>query len=402
MTRGSGAVTWWTSSSTCGSLSCSSRSSTWPTRASSRRPSCWRSSGLLDVPLTGRRPGPPRRSGRQRCLSAASCRCLTGWPVNGWTPDCHGSWGCRAPLWPTWRRTARVQLDGRVAGKSDRLGPGAWLEVELADPAAPPTVVAESVPGLVVVHDDDDVVVVDKPVGVAAHPSPGLAGPDRDRRPGRGRVPGGSTSGAAERQGIVHRLDVGTSGLMVVAKSENAYRLLKQAFHDRTVEKIYHAVVQGHPGPVGRHHRRPDRAPPEPRVPVRRGRRRQAQHHPLRGHRGVPGRQPGRGAPRDRAHPPDPGALRRRCATRAWATSPTVPTRRWPPGWGCSGSGCTPSSWGSTTRRPASWLALRSDYPADLRAALDVPVRQLSSPPGCGQERPPNEPVYELPGPRAR
>ena len=72
-----------------------------------------------------------------------------------------------------------------------------------------------------------------------------------------------STSGAAERAGIVHRLDAGTSGLMVVAKSERAYTALKRAFHDRTVEKIYHAVVQGHPdpltgtidAPIGRHPR---------------------------------------------------------------------------------------------------------------------------------------------------
>jgi 23S rRNA pseudouridine1911/1915/1917 synthase len=58
-----------------------------------------------------------------------------------------------------------------------------------------------------------------------------------------------STSGAAERQGIVQRLDVGTSGLMVVAKSEVAYSILKQAFRDRTVDKTYHALVQGHPDP---------------------------------------------------------------------------------------------------------------------------------------------------------
>src|SRR5690606_29612051 len=70
-----------------------------------------------------------------------------------------------------------------------------------------------------------------------------------------------STSGAAERQGVVHRLDVGTSGLMAVAKSEHAYTVLKRAFKERTVDKIYHAVVQGHPeptvgtidAPIGRH-----------------------------------------------------------------------------------------------------------------------------------------------------
>jgi 23S rRNA pseudouridine1911/1915/1917 synthase len=107
---------------------------------------------------------------------------------------------------------------------------------------------AVPVDGLIVLHQDDDIVVVDKPVGVAAHPSPGWTGPT---------VIGGlaaagirvSTSGAAERQGVVHRLDVGTTGVMVVAKSEHAYTALKRAFKERTVEKRYHALVQGHPDP---------------------------------------------------------------------------------------------------------------------------------------------------------
>lgn len=143
-----------------------------------------------------------------------------------------------------------VLQDGRPLGKSDRLLAGAWLEVEVPQERAPQTeIVAEPVPGMVVVYDDDDLVVVDKPVGVAAHPSPGWTGPT---------VVGGlaaagyriSTSGAAERQGIVHRLDVGTSGLMVVAKSERAYTLLKRAFKERTVDKVYWTVVQGHPDPL--------------------------------------------------------------------------------------------------------------------------------------------------------
>jgi len=154
----------------------------------------------------------------------------------------------------------RVRVDGAEPMKSDRVLAGAWLEVELPEPSTSAPVVAEPVPGMVVLHDDDDIVVVDKPVGVAAHPSPGWS---------RATVIGGlsaagfriSTSGAAERQGVVHRLDVGTSGLMVVAKSERAYTLLKQAFRDRTVDKTYHALAQGHPdpsrgtidAPIGRH-----------------------------------------------------------------------------------------------------------------------------------------------------
>jgi 23S rRNA pseudouridine1911/1915/1917 synthase len=143
----------------------------------------------------------------------------------------------------------RVQLDGGPAMKSDRVQAGAWLEVELPAPPAAATLVAEPVEGMRVVYDDEHLVVVDKPVGVAAHPSPGWGGPT---------VIGGlaaagyriSTSGAAERQGVVHRLDVGTSGLMAVAKSERAYTLLKRAFKERTVEKRYHALVQGHPDPL--------------------------------------------------------------------------------------------------------------------------------------------------------
>ena len=116
--------------------------------------------------------------------------------------------------------------------------------------------------GLRVVHSDDDIVVVDKPVGVAAHASPGWTGPTVTAGLAAMGQPV-ATSGAAERQGIVHRLDVGTTGLMVVAKSERAYTLLKRAFKAREVDKRYHAVVQGHPDPLPGHHRRTDRPPPQ-------------------------------------------------------------------------------------------------------------------------------------------
>jgi len=141
-----------------------------------------------------------------------------------------------------------VSLDGRPAGKSDRLTAGAWLEVTLPEPERAEPLPAIAVAGMGIVYEDDDLVVVDKPVGVAAHPSPGWTGPT---------VIGGlaaagvrvSTSGAAERQGVVHRLDVGTTGLMMVAKSEHAYTVLKRAFKERTVDKGYRALVQGHPDP---------------------------------------------------------------------------------------------------------------------------------------------------------
>jgi 23S rRNA pseudouridine1911/1915/1917 synthase len=153
-----------------------------------------------------------------------------------------------------------VTLDGRPLGKSDRLVADGWLEVTLPDVAARAEAAPVPVEGMAIVFEDDDVVVVDKPVGVAAHPSPGWDGPTvvGALAAAGHRI---STSGAAERQGIVHRLDVGTSGLMVVAKSERAYTVLKRAFKERTVEKVYHALVQGHPdpstgtidAPIGRH-----------------------------------------------------------------------------------------------------------------------------------------------------
>ncbi|NIJ11293.1 23S rRNA pseudouridine1911/1915/1917 synthase [Saccharomonospora amisosensis] len=145
--------------------------------------------------------------------------------------------------------SGEVLLDGRPAAKSDRLAAGGLLEVRLPEPEQPVRVVAEPVEGMRVLYDDEDIVVVDKPVGVAVHPSPGWTGPT---------VVGGlaaaglriSTSGAAERQGVVHRLDAGTTGVMVVAKSEHAYTVLKRAFKERTVLKGYHALVQGHPDPT--------------------------------------------------------------------------------------------------------------------------------------------------------
>jgi 23S rRNA pseudouridine1911/1915/1917 synthase len=153
-----------------------------------------------------------------------------------------------------------VDIDGARAGKSDRLTSGAWLEVRLPEQRSPPENRVEEVVGMTVLYSDDDIVAVDKPAGVAAHASVGWTGPT---------VLGGlaaagfriTTSGIHERQGIVHRLDVGTSGVMVVALSERAYTLLKRAFKQRTVDKRYHALVQGHPdpssgtidAPIGRH-----------------------------------------------------------------------------------------------------------------------------------------------------
>ena len=142
-----------------------------------------------------------------------------------------------------------VLVNGRPAAKSDRVPAGEWLDVTLPPPPVTAQPRPEPVPGLVIVYEDDDIVVVDKPPGVAAHPTPGWNGPTVLQ----GLLAAGhtiATSGAAERQGIVHRLDATTSGLMVVAKSERAYSALKRAFREREVDKTYHALVQGHPDPL--------------------------------------------------------------------------------------------------------------------------------------------------------
>lgn len=153
----------------------------------------------------------------------------------------------------------KVRLDGELVVKSTPLVAGALLEVEIPAPRSV-AVVPQDVPGFGIIYLDDDLVVVDKPVGVAAHPGPGWSGPTVLGALAAQHI-SVATSGAAERQGIVQRLDVGTTGLMVVARSESAYSILKDAFRYRRVDKTYHALVQGFPdphegtidAPIGRH-----------------------------------------------------------------------------------------------------------------------------------------------------
>jgi len=142
----------------------------------------------------------------------------------------------------------RVRLDGEVVEKASvRVRSGQMLDIDELD-AAVVKVEPRLADDLRIVHLDEDLVVIDKPDGVAAHPSLGWDGPDVVAH----LVAAGvtvATSGPPERQGIVQRLDVGTSGLMVIARSEAAYSSLKHQFRTHTVEKIYEAVVQGHPDP---------------------------------------------------------------------------------------------------------------------------------------------------------
>ena len=150
----------------------------------------------------------------------------------------------------------RVRVDGKVASRSDRARGGSQLEIELPDAKSAP----EPTLDLEVLYEDDDLIVINKPVGVAAHTGPGWEGPTvvGSLEAAGVRI---ATSGPPERTGIVQRLDVGTSGAMMVAKSERAYSRLKHAFRERQVGKTYHAVVEGHPdpprgtvdAPIGRH-----------------------------------------------------------------------------------------------------------------------------------------------------
>ena len=157
-------------------------------------------------------------------------------------------------------RSGHVRVGGQPPSKSDRVESGAMLEVAIPASVDPVAVVPEIVEGIKILHDDDAMIVIDKPVGVAVHPSPGWSGPTVVGHLAAAgfRI---ATSGTAERQGIVQRLDVGTSGVMVITKSERAYSVLKNAFRHRAVDKTYHALVQGHPdplqgtidAPIGRH-----------------------------------------------------------------------------------------------------------------------------------------------------
>jgi 23S rRNA pseudouridine1911/1915/1917 synthase len=159
----------------------------------------------------------------------------------------------------------RLIRHGRVRTRSGRVKPGLVVEPGLhvdveVPPSEPADVAAEPLP-LTILYDDADIAVVDKPAGMVVHPAAGHA---------RGtlvnallhHVTGLSGIGGKDRPGIVHRLDRGTSGVMVIAKHDRAHRELTRQFHDREVEKEYVALVWGRvrPGlrldaPIGRDRR---------------------------------------------------------------------------------------------------------------------------------------------------
>ena len=142
-----------------------------------------------------------------------------------------------------------VKLGHRILTKSDKVQSNQAISVLLPEPpsgeAIPPTPLED----MEIVFQDTDLVIVNKPVGCAAHPSPGWSGPTVVGALIAAGIPI-TSSGPAERQGIVQRLDVGTSGLMMVAKTESAYLKLKDMFRNREIKKIYHALAQGHLEPA--------------------------------------------------------------------------------------------------------------------------------------------------------
>ena len=141
-----------------------------------------------------------------------------------------------------------VTLKGKGVSKSQKVQTGEKFEILLPNEKLSGQLNPTPVADLKIVYVDNDLIVVDKPVGVAAHPSPGWEGPTVNGA----IIAAGyeiNTSGVAERQGIVQRLDVGTSGLMVVTRTEFAYSQMKEQFRNRSVKKIYHAMIQGHMDP---------------------------------------------------------------------------------------------------------------------------------------------------------
>jgi len=141
-------------------------------------------------------------------------------------------------------RDGAAQVNGRAARPSLKLKPGDRVRLELPEPRVL-TLEPENLP-LAVVHEDPDLVVVDKPAGLVVHPGAGVA---------RGtlvhallhRYPEIASVGGAGRPGIVHRLDKDTSGLLVVARSTRAHRALVEALRAREIHRTYQALVWGDP-----------------------------------------------------------------------------------------------------------------------------------------------------------
>jgi 23S rRNA pseudouridine1911/1915/1917 synthase len=155
-----------------------------------------------------------------------------------------------------------VRVDGVARKRAYRLQGGERLELEVP-PRTQDELQPESI-ALVIVHEDDDVLVVDKPAGMVVHPGAGHAYATLAAA-ALAHAPAIAAVGGARRPGIVHRLDKDTSGLLVIAKTQRAYDSLTRQLAARTVKRRYVAVVHGRPrapsgvvdAPIGRdpHHR---------------------------------------------------------------------------------------------------------------------------------------------------
>lgn len=150
----------------------------------------------------------------------------------------------------------QVLVDGAAAPKRHRVTAGETVEVDETDRRPAPPAAHGDVP---IVYEDDDVLVVDKPAGLVVHPAPGHRGTTLAEL-----LAGRTAGGEPERPGIVHRLDRETSGLLVVARTEEALRTLKRELENREIEREYVTLVEGRPpartgtidAPLGRDRRR--------------------------------------------------------------------------------------------------------------------------------------------------
>ncbi len=140
----------------------------------------------------------------------------------------------------------RVLVNGRAGKSSLKLKVGDKLAVTVP-PRRQGRVLAESAP-LTVVYEDAALLVLDKPAGIVVHPGAGVQSGTLVNALLH-HAPELATVGGEGRPGIVHRLDRDTSGLLVVARTEEAYLALTSALRDRLVKRVYHAIVWGDPGP---------------------------------------------------------------------------------------------------------------------------------------------------------
>ena len=217
---------------------------------------------------------------------------------------------------------------GGPAARATGCSAGAMLEVDLPSPDPSAGRRRRSSPGLTCCYEDDDVIVVDKPVGVAAHPSPGWEGPTVIGGLAAAGPPASARAGPRSARASCTGSTSAPAASWSSPRASTRTRVLKDAFRHRTVDKRYHALVQGHPDPMTGTIDAPiDRHPTSSyKYAVVQGGRDSVTHYETR--RGVPARDAARHPPRDRPHPPDPRAHGGASTTRASATSPTAPTRR--------------------------------------------------------------------------